>query len=341
MNPMAIFPHLPDFFRRLERFRASESLSYDLVHSHYWLSGRVGSWAAAKWRVPQLLMFHTLGILKNLTRDGEKEPELRIRVEKQLAQSADHILAATEREKDQLIKHYGTHPGKIGVVPCGVNLDLFRPINRKTSRLQLGFASDEFIVLYVGRFAHLKGIDRLMAAISYLDHHCGIRLVVVGGDGDESPEEHHLRDLCKELGIQDRVLFAGRIDQRDLPPYYSASDVLVLPSEYESFGLVALEALACGTPVVATPVGALPDIIQERINGHVLADGSPESIARGIEPFIAKVPSNPVRPAIIRSSVTAFDWAVVTSDILREYERAMEKPGNQCLSCASVKASAL
>jgi D-inositol-3-phosphate glycosyltransferase len=296
--------------QELEGFRNSESVDYDLIHSHYWLSGMVGSWAQERWEVPHVFMFHTVGAVKNSTAGSEKEPELRTAIEKHLARKCDRIL-------------YGACPEAIGVVPCGVNLDLFRPLDKAAARQQLGFAQDESIVLYVGRFAPVKGIDRLMEAIAHLQHYQRLRLVIVGGDGDGAPEYKSLRRLAQKLSIQDSVTFIGRIEQGGLPPYYSAADVLAVPSHYESFGLVALESLASGTPVVATRVGAMESILKRGETGHVVNNGSSRSLADGIETFI----SRPHAPSAdeVRASVFRFSWANVASAMIDEYATVLRR----------------
>jgi D-inositol-3-phosphate glycosyltransferase len=317
MNKLALYGHLDEFFRELESFRTRESIHYDLVHSHYWLSARVGKWAQERWEVPHVFMFHTISAVKNSTVGSEREPGLRTATEKHLARNCDRLLVATKNERSHLIRHYGASPETIGVVPCGVNLDLFRPGDRAKAREKLGFSRDESIVLFVGRFAPLKGIDRLMEAACYLQHHQRLRLVIVGGDGSNAPEFQGLKELSRNLGIQDGVTFVGRIAQDKLPPYYNAADVLVVPSYYESFGLVALEALASGTPVVATKVGAMESILREGVTGHVVSNGSPRLLAKGIEKFISG--SNGLSAREMRASVLRFSWANVASAMIDQY----------------------
>ncbi|UCG19969.1 MAG: glycosyltransferase [Deltaproteobacteria bacterium] len=317
INKLALYGHLDDFFKELERFRTRQSLHYDLVHSHYWLSGRVGKWAQESWAVPHVFMFHTVSAVKNITVGSEKEPELRTATEKNLARNCDRILVATDKERGHLINHYEASPQKIGVVPCGVNLDLFSPWDRAKARQKLGFAQDESIVLFVGRFAPLKGIDRLMEAMYHLQHHKRLRLVIVGGDGTNTPEFQGLQKLARNFGIQESVTFAGRIEQDNLPAYYSAADVLVVPSYYESFGLVALEALASGTPVVATKVGAMESILKEGKTGHVVSNGSPRLLAKSIEKFISG--SNGLSAHEVRASVLSYSWANVAAAMLDQY----------------------
>ena len=316
-----LYPHLVDFFRALEAFRQREGLHYDLIHSHYWLSGRVGEWAQDRWDVPHVLKYHTLAAVKNNTPGAEKEPELRVVTEKHLAKTCHRLLAATETEKEQVVRYYGVPSDTIGVVPCGVNLELFRPVDRSEARQRLGFPQDEAIVLYVGRFAPLKGIRRLLEAMPYLTCQKRVRLVIVGGDGAQTPESRRLLDLSRDWGIQDQVHFAGRIKQEHLPLHYSAANLLVVPSHYESFGLVALEALACGTPVVATPVGAMENILREGETGKVVHDVSAQSLAEAIETMLRK--GRMLSAETIRSSILEYGWSEVASATIDEYTVAL------------------
>jgi D-inositol-3-phosphate glycosyltransferase len=312
-----------DFINALERYRAERKIAYDLIHSHYWLSGQLGQWAQHRWNIPHVLMFHTLGAVKNRTGKGETESEVRISTEKALARVCHRILAPTEREKTRLIRYYLAEADRIGVVPCGVNLDLFRPMDRAAARRRLGLDPEGEVILYVGRFDPLKGIDRLLTALTHLMHRKNLHLVIIGGDGDRSSEFLRLQRLCSDLKIRETITFAGRVHQENLPPYYSAADILVVPSYYESFGLVGLESLACGTPVVSTKVGVLEDILKQNNIGHLVEDASPRSLANGIErilsvPLSARLPGDNIRSAVQR-----FRWPAVASAVVDEYSRIL------------------
>ncbi len=317
VDKLAVYSYLADFIRELRRFGLSQRLRYDLIHTHYWLSGRVGYWAQGHWQLPHLVTFHTLGAVKNDTPGVEQEPELRIDTERGLSQTCDRILAATEREKKQIIRYHDVSAGKIGVVPCGVNLDLFSPMEATRARQQLGLDHNEILLLYVGRLAPSKGVDRLLEAMGFLRPRKGVRLLIVGGDGDQPHSFQDLTKRYKNSKTGNRVVFVGRIEQEELPTYYSAADLLVVPSRYESFGLVALEALACGTPVVATGVGAMKNIIIEGQTGYVVKDGSPGSLAEGIERLMSV--SRVMSSDAIRASVAGFDWSRVASKLFDEY----------------------
>jgi len=318
LSRLALYPYLSDFFRSMEDFKSQQGIGYDLIHSHYWLSGRLGSWAQELWNRPHLVMLHTLGEAKNRTGVGQLEPELRIAAEMELVNTCHRILAPTDREKENLVRYYGVCERKIGVVPCGVNLDLFQLREKQAARKQLGFDMEDIVLLYVGRFEPLKGIEMLLEATSQLKNYQRLRLVLVGGDGDKSPESQFLREKAFNLGIQDRVLFVGRVDQKYLPPYYSSADVLVISSHYESFGLVGLEALACGRPVVSTSVGAMESLIQQSQAGQIVSDFRPRSLAKGILSIIR----NSTLPTSdeIRKSVLEYSWSNVAAAVFKEYE---------------------
>lgn len=322
MSKLEVHPFLPDLFYELERFRGVEMLHYDLVHSHYWLSGRVGEYAQKGWRVPHIVTFHTLGAVKNDTDGVEREPELRIVTERELVKTCHGITAATEREKEQLIHYYDAAPDSIRMVPCGVNRGLFRPSDKFLSRQQLGFDQEESLLLCVGRFAPSKGTDRLLEAMTYLREDGPFRLLIIGGDDFQTPEARRLRQLVQESDLQKSVTFVGRIEHEKLATYYSAADALVVPSRYESFSLVALESLACGTPVVATRVGAMESIVKEGETGYLLNNGSAPLLAKGIKSFLSR--SHAFSTAEISASVAGFGWADVASTLIAEYKGLLQ-----------------
>ncbi|GAI82162.1 unnamed protein product, partial [marine sediment metagenome] len=223
----------------------------------------------------------------------------------------------TEKEKEELIRHYGALPERIGVVPCGVNLEQFKPINKESARQYLGFGNDK-IILFVGRIDPLKGIDKLIKAMPYLQNIQGLRLVVVGGGEHSQHEIDQLQKLASELNIQGSVTFLGLIKHDQLPYFYSAADACVVPSYYESFGLVALESLACGTPVVATDVGNLKSVIRQGETGYVVIDNAPHHLADKIALLLSR-PSTDIESTLsIRASVSSFSWSNIAEAIIRE-----------------------
>ncbi|MFC1918671.1 glycosyltransferase [Chloroflexota bacterium] len=318
IHKLAVYSYLPDFACNLENFRKDDGARYDLVFSHYWLSAWAGRYLQQWWHVPHITMFHTLGAVKNATGIGEDEPELRLEAERELAQTCQHIIASTEKEKEDLIRYYGASPRSIGVIPCGVNLELFKPADKKTARQQLGLTDDK-IILFVGRIEPLKGIDQLLKAMPYMQNTHRPRLVLIGGDENSQHEMERLKALSRNLHIEDSVTFPGLIKQERLPPFYCAADVCVVPAYHESFGLVALESLACGTPVVANDVGALRDIIRQGDTGYVVADNTPHHLAEKIA-FILSGPGPDKKSALsIRASVSRFGWPSIAGAIIREF----------------------
>ncbi|MGD0794447.1 MAG: glycosyltransferase [Dehalococcoidales bacterium] len=324
INKLEVYSYLPEFTRNLENFRLDNNLSYDLVFSHYWLSGLVGQSLQKLWRVPHVIMFHTLGAVKNDIGVGEEDPILRIDAEKELIDSCQCIIAATDKGKEELEHFYGAAPGKISVVPCGVNMELFQPVTQSVARQKLGL-NDEKILVFVGRLDPLKGIERLLEAVPRLGDSPGLKLIIIGGDESSSGEVEKLRQLSSSLGIRNKIDFLGTVKQTELPYYYSAADICVVPSYYESFGLVALEALSCGTPVVSADVGDLKNIILPGKTGYVVKGNNPEILAGGIARTL-KWPTRSAETALaIRASVGRFSWGDVASEIASELGKVLDK----------------
>ena len=322
IHKLAVYSYLPDFACNLESFRKHNDLQYDLVFSHYWLSAWVGEYLQQWWHVPHITMFHTLGAVKNAVGIGEDEPELRIETERHLARNCHHTIATTEKEKEELILHYGASPERISVIPCGVNLELFQPMDKEMAKRQLGFGDDK-IILFVGRIEPLKGIDQLLRAMTYLQNSQGLRLVIIGGDEHSQYEMERLQKLSRALHIEGSVTFPGLIKHEKLPYFYSAADVCVIPSYYESFGLVALESMACGTPVVATNVGDLKSIIHQVDTGYVVMDNAPHHLAEKIALLLSKPGSDMKSALSIRESVTGFSWSNIAQQIIKQCQEVL------------------
>ncbi|MFC1977482.1 glycosyltransferase [Chloroflexota bacterium] len=323
IHKLAVYSHLPDFACNVENFRKRNGLQYDLVFSHYWLSALVGKYLQQWWHVPHMTMFHTLGAVKNSIGVGEDEPELRIEMERDLAQNCHHIIAPTEKEKESLIRHYDVSPERIGVIPCGVNLEQFKPVDKETAKQQLGFTDDK-IILFVGRIEPLKGIDQLLKAMPYLPNAKGLRLVIIGGDENSQYEMERLQALSRGLHIEDSVTFLGLIKHEQMPCFYSAAGACVVPSYYESFGLVALESLACGTPVVATDVGALKGVIRQGETGYVVTDNTPHQLADKIALLLSRPSPDTETAFSIRESVSRFSWANIAEAVIRECQMVLD-----------------
>ncbi len=308
--------HLPALFDAVETFRRDHGLTYDIIHSHYWISGVVGAMAQAQWNCPHLLMFHTLGAAKNRTQTSENESVLRLGHEQWLVVAADHIVVPTQQEREHIISLYHAHPSKISVIPCGVDPKLFHPVDRQGARRSLGVAPDTDLVLYVGRFAPLKGVDTIIEAAAQLHaRHPRLQWFIVGGDDPQSANTRTLTDLVRRHQLENVVHFKGRIEQDQLPVFYNAADMVTLPSHYESFGLVVLEALACGTPVVATAVGAAADVVRTGYNGAIIQAPQAPDLAQGVAQILSVPRHQRPSPGQIRASVESYDWQSVTSAV--------------------------
>jgi D-inositol-3-phosphate glycosyltransferase len=320
IEKLAIYPHLAEFARDLEEFRKHNGLHYDVIHSHYWLSGRAGKWIQQWWNIPHITMFHTVGALKNTIAKGEHEPELRLSTEKNLVRDCHRIIASTNKEKEDLTTYYSC-PENVSIIPCGVNLDLFKPIDKARALRHLGL-DGEGIILFVGRINPLKGIDNLVRAMTYLKRQRP-KLIVIGGDEQSQPEVERLRQLSRSLQIHDSVAFRGLVKQEMLPYFYNAADLCVVPSYYESFGLVVLESLACGTPVVATKVGCVESVIRQGETGYIVNDNDPRRLSDKIALLLSASNGGPAPPESIRASVGRFSWPNVADAMVNEYQAVM------------------
>lgn len=284
-----VYDHLPQFVDGVLAQAEADRVQYDVLHSHYWLSGAAARELRRSWGAPIVHMFHTLGKMKNVVaqkRPGEQETSRRVAVERDIVDFADALIASTPAEEGQLTQLYGADPRKIYVISPGVDTDRFHPIPAAHAKERIGIRSDCRIILFVGRIEPLKGIDHLLGAIARVVDQLpelreGICVPIIGGEPhriDEDDEMVRLQELRKELGIRDVVTFLGSKNQDTLQYYYSAAEMVVMPSDYESFGMVALEAMACGTPVIASDVGGLAFLVKDGRTGYRVPAGDTEAL---------------------------------------------------------------
>nr|WP_179617320.1 MULTISPECIES: D-inositol-3-phosphate glycosyltransferase [Nocardioides] len=319
------------FAREVLRTEAAHPVGhYDAVHSHYWLSGQVGALARDRWGVPLVHSMHTMAKVKNeALADGDTpEPQARVIGEEQVVEAADLLVANTDLEAKQLINLYDAHAGRVEVVHPGVDLDVFRPRERADVRRELGLPVDADVLLFAGRIQPLKGPDVLLRAVAELlrrDPGLRERLVVpvVGGpsgSGLEHPDA--LATLARELGLDDVVRFVPPVAQDDLARWMAAATLVAVPSYNESFGLVAAEAQATGTPVVAAAVGGLTTVVRDGHSG-LLVEGHE---AGDWADAIARVLTEPVLAQRLRSGAVlqakGFSWEATAQSMLAGYERA-------------------
>jgi D-inositol-3-phosphate glycosyltransferase len=312
-----LYRHIPAFVHQVEAFRQREGLQYDLLHSHYWLSGVAGMQLAARWDVPHVTMFHTLARLKQLANPDEPESPQRLEMEQRLVQHVDRIIAATQDERKQILRYCGATPGQVAVIPCGVDLTLFTPQNRQQARKALGLRQDQPVLLFVGRLDPFKGPDVLLRAASLMEEQA--QVVIVGGRLTVDQELHNLRKLAASLKISQRVHFLGARPQQELPMLYSAADVTVVPSYHESFGMVAVESLACGTPVVATRAGGLMTVVQNGETGY-LVPRCPGFFAERLDTLLQQPNTLERMRHAARPSVQHLNWHNIADQVYNLYD---------------------
>jgi D-inositol-3-phosphate glycosyltransferase len=304
---------------------------YDLVHSHYWLSGQVGRVARARWGVPLVHSAHTLAKVKNASlADGDApEPLGRLVGEDRVAAEADRLVASTADEARQLTLLYGARPGQVVTVPPGVDLELFRLGDASTARTRLGVPPDDVVLLFVGRIQPLKAPDVLLRAVPHLlDRVPGLRgrlrvLVVGGPSGSGLDRPEALQKLAASLGIADLVRFSPPAPPERLADFYRAADVTVVPSHSESFGLVALESQACGTPVVAAAVGGLPTAVADGVSGLLVDGHDPAGFAAALAPVVTLPALRAELSRGARAHAERFSWQRTAEGLLAAYRDAL------------------
>jgi D-inositol-3-phosphate glycosyltransferase len=315
-----VYHHLGEFVDSLETFSIREGITYDLIHSHYWLSGVAGLELKTRWGAPMLQMFHTLGRLKNAVarRPEERELPLRLEEEERLVKTTDGLIAASPVDRAHLIRQYGASPDRITVVPCGVDTALFRSIDPARAKAELGLGPEP-VVLYVGRLAPIKGVETLLASIPRLRQKPTV--LIVGGGLDEPTNGHMaaLRSVAREMNLNGTTRFLGAQPQERLPHFYSAAAVTVVPSYYESFGMVALEAMACGCPVIASRVGGLTTTVEDGINGFLIPEGDPEILARHLDRILTTVSLRRRLGEGAAQTASRYRWPCIAKAIARLY----------------------
>jgi D-inositol-3-phosphate glycosyltransferase len=337
LSKIEIFHYLHEFVGGVREFAALEGLHYDLIHSHYWLSGVVAHELQRFWNIPSVHMAHTLAIMKNrvATRPEEREPALRLDTESEILTWADRIVAATLAEQTQLELLLQADRRKIDVVPPGVDLSQFHQIPMEEAKIAIGVPPADINLLFVGRIEPLKGLDTLFRAMKLLrdrgtmpPHLC---LSIIGGDPNsdrahDNAEMARLKALREELGIGDVVAFLGKRDQDALNNYYASAQAVIMPSHYESFGMVALEAMACGTPVIASEVGGLAFLIRDGETGFHVPDRDPGSLADKLQLIISDPGLRGRLGEQAAQRAKAYAWPLIAGRIIQVYETTLSRP---------------
>ena len=328
--------YFSEFADGVVAFAEKKGIKYDLIHAHYWMSGMVGMILKEHWGVPLIQMFHTLGLMKQRIGQTAEEREgfTRVEGERAVMRTADRIIAATEAERSQLELLYGVNHQKVSIIPPGVDTHHFYPIPQDEAREAIGLSPKDCVALFVGRIEPLKGVETLLRAMAlmkknYENFTCPHYLVIIGGDPEGHPEEQtgemkRLQALRADLGLGEMVLFLGKRDQNTLPYYYSAAEVVVMPSHYESFGMVALEAMACGTPVIASQVGGLAFLVKDGETGFFVPAQDPEALPEKLGFMFVEHDMRANFGERAAAYAQSFRWETITSQIACVYRSLLQ-----------------
>lgn len=329
-----IIRHVDEFSRNMAEFMHTEKKSYDVLHAHYYYSGMVAMRLAEHipYPVPIVVTYHTLGIMKQLASHGGKagDPAERIPTERAIANKSSRIVTASDTGRQYLSSFYGIPPDKISIVPPGVDTNLFRPMNKSVARQAVDATDSQKIILAIGRIDPVKGFDVLLAAIKILlsrrpELESYLCLYIVGGEVGQrkaqwSRELRRLDSLRNMLEMETTVQFVEPLKQEELPQYYNAADVVVMPSHYESFGMVALEAIACGTPVIATDVTGISPLLKSLPTGHVISANNPLQLAEEIDHVLAQDHDDGDNGDVI----AAYDWDRIADAMDAVYQNILQ-----------------
>jgi len=323
-----IVADLDEFTDGVVAFGHRTGAEYALFHGHYWLSGLVAVELARRFGgVPVVQMFHTLGVVKNALADTPSEwvPQVRLDAEARVAALADRIVAATPLERAELAWYCGADVDRVRTIPCGVDVDLFSPGSAIAARARLGLDA-EWVLLFVGRPAPIKGLEILLQALARLKAdgfgQADLRLVIVGGDRDEGRDDDRarLRALADALGVGAWVDFKGPEPQTALPEYYRAADLCLVPSHHESFGMAALEAMACGAAVVASRAGGLATTIQDGVTGVLVPPRDEVALASAIASLLADASRRRTLGRLAARWAQSFAWPSVARALVELYD---------------------
>jgi len=319
MDRTKLYDFLPEFSRNLESFICQERENYDLVYSHYWLSGLVGEEIKHKFNLPLVHIYHTLAFLKERAlREDSREHENRIEAERHLAYVSDAIISSSEEEMQSLVDEYGIPSSKGRIIYPGVNKKLFYPKENRMVLREMRCEEKDKILLYVGRIDPAKGLMTVIEALELLKKkdlplYNQLKLIVVGGgrkkeDLPGNKEFVRIKESIREKKMTGKVTFLGSKKQSELKKYYSAAEALVMPSLYESFGLVPVEAMACGTPALVSRIGEMRNIVKEGKNGCSFPPSSATSLASCLEHFFSNKESLWNAEKIRQNAAKNFSW---------------------------------
>jgi D-inositol-3-phosphate glycosyltransferase len=334
MGKQELVSYIPEFVDGIKSFAVEKGIQYDLIHSHYWMSGLAAESLSDAWGgVPIVHMFHTLGEMKNRVARSAEERETpeRIMGEKRVLARADRIIVATMAEHSQLRFLYKAGNDNLAVIPPGVDTCHFYPIPPDEAKQYIGLKPENRMVLFVGRIEPLKGVDTLLQAMACLqldEAMWPVHLAIIGGDPSAKPEDMtvemiRLQKMCDDLAMGQMVIFLGKRGQDTLPYYYSAAEVLVMPSHYESFGMVALEAMACGTPVIASEVGGLAYLVRDGKTGFTIPSSEPDKLCEKLSWLLSDPALHRTMGLRAAEEAQSYSWDKIAAQIVNVYEEVL------------------
>lgn len=326
-DPNELQAYVPQFVKGVYKFEMLYHAGYDVIYSHYWLSGLVAEKLREAWRIPVVQMFHTLSAMKNrIASQPTPMVDNRMVNEMQIINWADRIITATQAEYAQLLWLYRADRRKLSIVPPGVDAAQFTPRPRDESRAAVGLKPGQKMLLFVGRLEPLKAVDSIIRALHAISTVSpadldGVRLTIVGGEVG-NPERKRLSAFADQLGVAGYIEFVGAKDHSQLPTYYSAAEALLMPSDYESFGMVALEAMATGTPVIASNVGGLAYLVREGETGYLVPVRDPLALAERIRDILGDSARRDAMGRAAHDLAQQYDWAHIADRLMEVFSEA-------------------
>ncbi|HZS76116.1 MAG TPA: glycosyltransferase [Ktedonobacteraceae bacterium] len=289
-----LWPFMGEFRDSLLNFMQRDEVHYDLIHGNFWMSGWVAIELRRKLGIPAVQIFHAMGKTKRRhQKKVDTSPGDRIKTELEVIREVDRLIAQCPAERSELVDDYGADPSKVVIIPSAVNTKVFKPVERDEARRRIGFATDDYVIVYVGRMLPRKDVRNIVRSLALLlkKRDAGgrtVRLLVVGGETfdanpEDTPEIGELQRLAAELGVSDHVHFMGKRQPEELRYYYSAGDVTVTTPWYEPFGLTPLEAMACGRPVIGSAVGGITYTVQDGVTGYLVPPRDPKALAERLQ----------------------------------------------------------
>jgi D-inositol-3-phosphate glycosyltransferase len=324
LEPAYLEKYVDKFIDELSDFVSFENIQYDLVHSHYWLSGIIGLKIAKLWSLQHITMFHTLSLAKEMALGERSDLAHRKKIEAEIIKDVDAIICSSTHEKNLINSYIDVPDKKIHIIPLAVDDNVFHPNDMNVARQKLNISNDVKIIMSISRLDPVKGLDVLIKSIARIKNKSAIKLFIIGGviGGADSPSAYqiYLKELVQSLNLNENVEFLGAIAHGDLPKYYTVADIIAIPSHYESFGLVTLEAFASAKPVVASNTGGLASIIDHEINGLLVDPGNVEQLADALNSLLENSHTSKKIGQQAFLDVQKYSWDTTAYSVFKVYK---------------------